>query len=371
MRDMSFRLGLKESFSLNGEKDLFNKNRAAVNDFLNSLIRAMTLVLLAIMGIMTLVSFSFNYVGPYKKVYLFFLFLDCFVAVFTRVFKKFSERHPLVFIYFFFVGFLAFTLCANFSSRELKEYVSAICAVFIIPVLILDRSYRVNIFTGLAYAVCLWLSYKCKGLEMFKNDIVNLTMWYIAGIFVGKSIRVSRLRGFDTERILTIERNTDSLTKLANRRKLFEYLRRGNESALMRPTGMFMIDIDKFKQYNDHYGHRAGDICLGIIGKCFEDFGQKNKLKFFRYGGEEFCALCWTKDYMELAACAEDLLQAVRDLKILFNIDGTASGVVTISLGYAAFDRDDGEYNFENMIKVTDAALYSAKSHGRNCARGA
>lgn len=368
---MSFRLGFKESFSLNGEKELFDNNRAAVNEFLNSLVRAMTVIMLLLMGVMTVFSYSFNYIGPYKKVYISFLVFAGFMAVFVRVFKKLSERRPLIFIYLFFVLFLAFTLCANFSAVAVKEYVSAICAVFIIPVLMLDRSYRVNVFTTLAYAICLWLSYKCKGVEMFKNDIVNLTMWYLAGIFVGKSVRVSRLKGFDTERILTIERNTDSLTKLANRRKLFEYLRRGNESVLMRPTGMFMIDIDKFKQYNDHYGHRAGDICLGIIGKCFEDFGKKHNLKFFRYGGEEFCALCWTKDYMELGACAEDLLQAVRDLKILFNIDGAASGVVTISLGYAFFDRDAADYNFEGMIKITDAALYSAKSHGRNCARGA
>ena len=94
-------------------------------------------------------------------------------------------------------------------------------------------------------------------------------------------------------------------------------------------------------------------------------------MKFFRYGGEEFCGLCWSMDYLELAHCAEELLQAVRDLRILFNIDGSSNGVVTISIGYAAFDREESDYNFETMIKVTDAALYSAKAHGRNCARGA
>ncbi|MBR5965527.1 MAG: GGDEF domain-containing protein [Treponema sp.] len=358
-------------FFVKDEKELFKNNLEPVNEFRNLVIHAVTLILMALLGIMTVVTQQYALSEAHKKVYIFFFLGTVALFVFFKIFTIFSRKHSLFFSYFFFTMYLAFTLCANYLSGQIKEYVSAICAVFMFPVLILDRTYRVNTFATVAMAICLVLSYKFKTAALFANDCINLFMYYFAGMAVGRSVRLSRLRGFDTERILTVERNTDSLTKLANRRKLFEYLRRGDENSMLRPTGMFMIDIDKFKQYNDHYGHRAGDICLGLVGKCFAEFGEKNKVKFFRYGGEEFCGLCWTKDYMELASCAEDLLQAVRDLRILFNIDGTSSGIVTISVGYASFERDDKVFNFENMIKITDAALYSAKSHGRNCARGA
>ncbi|MBR5097548.1 MAG: GGDEF domain-containing protein [Treponema sp.] len=358
-------------FIVNDEKDLFDSNSEPVNDFRNTVVHAVTMILLALLAVMTVITQHFALSEAHKKVYLVFFSITLLLYLIIKIFPLFTRKHTLFFTYLFFVIFLAFTLSANYFSGQQKEYVSAICAVFIFPVLILDRTYRVNIFTSIALAICMFLSYKFKNMSLFTNDSINLLMYYFAGITVGRSVRLSRLRGYDTERILTTERNTDSLTKLANRRKLFEYLRRGDENTMLRPTGMFMIDIDKFKQYNDHYGHRAGDICLGLVGKCFAEFGERNKMKFFRYGGEEFCGLCWTKDYMELASCAEDLLQAVRDLRILFNLDGTSSGVVTISIGYAAFPREEDSCNFETMIKITDAALYSAKSHGRICARGA
>ncbi|MCR5047018.1 MAG: GGDEF domain-containing protein [Treponema sp.] len=364
-------MNLVDFLLFRGEKELIANNREPVKVYLNSILFAAAAIFVILVGGMTFVSFKLNYNDSYKQAYSFFFVVGALYLIVYRVFRKFVKKHPLPFVYAFFFIFFCFTIRANFSSVNPQEYVSAVCAMFMIPLLILDRSFRINAFVTLLLLSSLFISYKFKGPGFVERDAVNIIVYYVAGIVLGKSVRINRLKGFDAERVLTIERNTDSLTKLDNRRKLFEYLRRGNESVLMRPTGMFMIDIDKFKQYNDHYGHRAGDICLGIIGNCFAEFGKKNNMKFFRYGGEEFCALCWTKDYLELAACAEDLLQAIRDLRILFNVDGTSSGVVTISLGFSYFDRNENDYNFETMIKVSDAALYSAKSHGRNCARGA
>lgn len=357
-------------FFLTGEKELFKNNFQAVEDYSSTVIPVISAILGIIVGGLTIVSFKLSFGVVLKKVYLAFFVINLLYFALFCLFKKFIKNCAVPFVYLFFAFYLAFALLVSYANGFKQEYVTVICVVFIIPILLLDRSYRVTIFTTASLFVSLYISYSKKPAGIFSQDVVNLLVYYFAGMVMGRSVRLSRLKGYDTERVLTIERNTDSLTKLANRRKLFEYLRRGNESLLMRPTGMFMIDIDNFKKYNDHYGHRAGDICLGLIGKCFNEFGEKRKMKFFRYGGEEFCGLCWSMDYMELAACAEELLQAVRDLRILFNIDGANSGVVTISIGYAYFPREDNAYNFETMIKVTDSALYSAKAHGRNCARG-
>ena len=166
--------------------------------------------------------------------------------------------------------------------------------------------------------------------------------------------------------------STDMMTHLKLKYFFYNTLTDKLDNALANDgkLSIIMFDIDFFKRFNDTYGHACGDYVLITVAKIIKSSIRGQDMAA-RYGGEEFCALCWTKDYMELAACAEALLQAVRDLRILFNIDGTSSGVVTISVGYAYFDSKKEDYNFESMIKVSDAALYSAKAHGRNCARGA
>lgn len=362
---------LRELFFSLDEKELFNQNREAVNEFLITVTRVAAVILGILLAALTVLAFGFNYTNSYKKVYLTFFFLDALVYSISKVFKNFYKRHPVVLVYIFFAIYLCFAISANFAYETDQSYVSVVVAIFMIPLLLLDRTWRVNALVGVALAISAFFSFKFKDRQVVSSDMVNLCVYAFAGIVMGKSIRMNRLKGFDASRVLMVERNTDSLTRLPNRRKLFEHLKMGVGSLLLRPTGMFMIDIDHFKQYNDHFGHRAGDICLGAIGQCFADFGEKHKIKIFRYGGEEFCALCWSKSYEELGEAAEELLQAVRDLRVEFKVDENPSGVVTISLGWAVFDQNDMNYDFEKMIKTTDAALYKAKSGGRNRACGA
>lgn len=364
-------MSVRELFFSSNEKELFKQNREAVNEFLISVTRVAAVILGILMAFLAFISFRFGYTDSYKRVYLLFFALDAFIFSLSFVFKGFYKKHPVILVYIFFFLYICFAISANFSYETDQEYVSAVVVVFMIPLLLLDRSWRVNLLVCLAVAASAFFSVKFKDRHFVASDLVNLSLYAFAGIVMGKSVRMNRLHGFDAQRVLTVERNTDSLTKLPNRRKLFEHLRNGINSLLMRPTGMFMMDIDHFKQFNDHYGHRSGDICLGEIGHCFAEFGEKHKIKIFRYGGEEFCALCWSKDYKELGEAAEELLEAVRALQIKFDVPENPLGIVTISLGYAGFDQNNMNYDFENMIKVTDGALYKAKSDGRNCARGA
>lgn len=360
-----------EFFYSRAEKDLFSKNREAVDKFLFYVTRVATVILEILMGVMIFVANSFDYTSEYKKIYLIIFILDALFLFSLFIFKRFLSKHPIVCVYLFFTLYFCFSIVANYSNDKVQEYVSVVVALFMIPLLILDRTWRVNLFVGAALACSLFFSHRLKSDDFFRADIINLILYTFAGLVMGKSMRLNRLRGFDAERTLTMERNTDSLTNLPNRRKLFEHLRMGINSLLTRPTGMFMIDIDHFKLYNDNFGHRSGDICLGVIGHCFADFGEKNQIKFFRYGGEEFCALCWSKNYEQLGDAAEKLLQEVRELSIDFKVPENESGIVTISLGFAAFDQTAMEYDFERMIKVADGALYKAKEEGRNRACGA
>lgn len=158
----------------------------------------------------------------------------------------------------------------------------------------------------------------------------------------------------------------DGLTGVANRRRFDEVIE--NEWRRCRrdqvPLGLLMIDIDHFKDFNDHYGHQAGDECLKQIAQTLMDgFGRGSDL-VARYGGEEFVCLMPESDLSGAIAKAESLRLAVEGLNILLEHSATAAHV-TISIGVAAHIPDE-EGKPNTLIAEADEALYRAKHQGRN-----
>ena len=125
-----------------------------------------------------------------------------------------------------------------------------------------------------------------------------------------------------------------------------------------------MIDVDFFKQYNDRYGHQAGDDCLRQVAKTIKSCLQRPADLVARYGGEEFaCVLAETglDDAMKLAAAIE---QAVRGLA-LPHATSTVAPVVSVSVGVATRQRDGAPFLAADLLRLADAELYQAKQAGR------
>jgi len=155
----------------------------------------------------------------------------------------------------------------------------------------------------------------------------------------------------------------DSLTSLLNRKTFethFDKLRQRNESpATGEPSWLALIDIDRFKSINDGYGHLFGDEVLLLVSQLMKrSFRGADQL--FRFGGEEFVVL--------LERASEPGAQIVLE-RLRTTIEEYAFpqvGQVTISVGYTRIDRRDVS---TTCIERADAALYYAKSHGRNNVR--
>jgi diguanylate cyclase (GGDEF)-like protein len=158
----------------------------------------------------------------------------------------------------------------------------------------------------------------------------------------------------------------DSLTGLANRRGLDEYLESlrkvdaWNSSAI----SVFMIDIDFFKAYNDRYGHLAGDAMLEHIGGLFLNAIRGLRGMAARYGGDEFLIIIPDMDRKAAEATAESLLSAVRALG---RPQGSPEGDIgiAVSIGVAA-SNPTAVCRPESLFKRADKALYEAKRQGRN-----
>lgn len=158
----------------------------------------------------------------------------------------------------------------------------------------------------------------------------------------------------------------DGLTRIANRRKLEEHMTQ--EWRRMRrakkPLSLIMADIDYFKNYNDRYGHQAGDDCLKAVARVLAEHCSRPGDMAARYGGEEFTLVLSDTDLEGAASLAEQIRHAVEALNIRHE-DSIAGDHVTVSFGIASAVPNHG-FTIEDLLLAADRSLFDAKKHGRN-----
>ena len=155
----------------------------------------------------------------------------------------------------------------------------------------------------------------------------------------------------------------DRLTGVANRQALLAHLYAELERASRyeRPLCVAFIDIDNFKSINDMYGHAAGDVILRGVAQTISENLRSSDL-IGRYGGEEFMLILTETNVEEGAALSEKLRTLVERAR--YPIQGNTAMTVTISVGVAGGLGQ--RLRLENLVRDADAAMYSAKSLGRN-----
>ena len=158
----------------------------------------------------------------------------------------------------------------------------------------------------------------------------------------------------------------DPLTALPNRRHIDEAI--GTEfrraQRLQLPLGILMLDIDRFKAFNDTYGHPAGDACIRAVATAIKAVLRRPTDLAGRYGGEEFAVLLPNTDDAGVAVTGERIRRAVQDLGLAHT--GSEFGIVTLSIGAAAIMPPIGDIGPAAFLEAADAALYAAKRAGRN-----
>jgi diguanylate cyclase (GGDEF)-like protein len=140
-------------------------------------------------------------------------------------------------------------------------------------------------------------------------------------------------------------------------------LLRGQRSK--QPLSLIMLDVDHFKDYNDHYGHLTGDGCLQHVATAITESVKRAQDMVCRFGGEEFVVLLPETDQQGAEVLAEKIRKTVEDLAIA-HTKSSAAECVTISLGIASLNPADNS-SPRDLIQIADDALYKAKNNGRNC----
>ena len=158
--------------------------------------------------------------------------------------------------------------------------------------------------------------------------------------------------------------NYDTLTGLFNRRSMNEFFAETQLQLAQSDKSLFLIvlDIDFFKQYNDIYGHVAGDKCLIEVARCIEESLRKASDAAFRLGGEEFVVLAVCDSMENAVSISRRIQKALSDLR-LRHTGSSVSDRITLSQGIARWQPG---MPLETLLELADKALYQAKRDGRN-----
>ncbi|MEM8674164.1 MAG: GGDEF domain-containing protein [Cyanobacteria bacterium P01_G01_bin.67] len=147
----------------------------------------------------------------------------------------------------------------------------------------------------------------------------------------------------------------DPLTGIANRRYLERNLEQEYKNSLRHShnLGLLMIDLDRFKLYNDHFGHQAGDQLLIEITLAFKEVLRRPKDMLFRYGGEELICLLPNTSVAGVTQVGHKLLTTARNC------------CVTVSIGAICANASKLE-SPQQLLEIADQAMYQAKNQGRD-----
>lgn len=172
--------------------------------------------------------------------------------------------------------------------------------------------------------------------------------------------------------------NIDGLTGIANRRLFDSTLKRDVERCAEQMTtlSLLLIDVDFFKQYNDAYGHVAGDAALQKIADTLTNSCLGSDDLVARYGGEEFAVILPNTRLDELHAIAARIIRNFKFLDIPHQASDYDSKL-TVSIGMACMEMDPPRQDAAlhssdsalSLVQQADKALYRAKASGRNCAK--
>jgi diguanylate cyclase (GGDEF)-like protein len=205
-----------------------------------------------------------------------------------------------------------------------------------------------------------------RDLDAIVSD--NLKLQAYAAEVERTNDTLTRIRRQLEEKNRLLERLSalDTLTGIANRGRFDAVLRQEWRRAIRdeSPLSLVFCDIDHFKDFNDTYGHQAGDECLVRVAQAMDEALNRPADVAARYGGEEFVGLLVDTEREGARTLAERIRSRVEGLRIEHR-SSTVAPVLTVSLGTATV-RPRATERPEDLVELADRALYAAKEGGRN-----
>jgi len=305
----------------------------------------------------------------YLAAALFALILG-FVIKFKDSRRKQGEKIKNGFIYALIIAYYANAIFfgiylgvwANLGKLAVSFMVILLCAL-----VLLNTSPILNLcLTISAMLLFMAATIFVKAPQDWSLDVTNALFAGIVGLFINWRVTMYRMSMLTAAIKLEAESTTDTLTGLKNRRDFTQTFQRFISN--YRQSDIYLciaiLDIDFFKNYNDHYGHPQGDECLRSIGAMLNQLRDIIGVYTARVGGEEFAMIWFDREASNANNVASLVNQMVRNLNIPHEKSSIAP-YVTVSLGIH-ITLCSASKDMQTLYDLADKALYTAKSEGRN-----
>lgn len=317
------------------------------------------------------------------------------MVIFLAIFTKMAADVPKnlsriiatgnVFIFFILAWCGGISLLDQFSNGQVIVYIMAVVSIAITPYFEPGSLFIIYLIVHVLFIAA--LPYFQNSTRVLFANIINsstfvLMSWAISymryknqvEVFINNKIilqkndelRAVNIQLQEANRRLEIMSMTDGLTGVINRLS-FENMLREEWDRCKRhkiPLSLIMVDIDYFKEYNDNYGHQAGDFCVKLVADVLSSCAKRSSDKVGRYGGDEFLVLLPHTDNDGAFHLAEQMRKEVEQNSVA-HLYSAVSDRITISLGVNTTIPSD-ESSVDEFINNTDKALYIAKKN-RNC----
>jgi len=314
-------------------------------------LRLMSLIMLFPVFLSLFVKAVFDTPQEYKKENR---YLDSIIIIFTLLYGysffdyyKASELTSLIYLYFLVV-MLSVGISIHKKGNPLAKYflTAHITYIFftLIAILFYNNLLPYNEITSHAVAIG-----------------ILLEAFLLGGLV---SYRIKLLEEDNLEKEILIF--TDAMTGLYNKHYFNEYFDKQLriQHRLQGNLVLMIIDIDYFKQYNDHYGHLAGDHALITVAKEIRKSLHRASDMTFRIGGEEFAVICMPNTLQDAVKLAETIRQNVSNAKVE-HCTSSICEHVSVSIGLHLVTPED-KSKANSVYQLADQALYQAKAEGRN-----
>jgi len=194
------------------------------------------------------------------------------------------------------------------------------------------------------------------GLHSYEHSVLSLGFLIILLISLSGLVASERLASLAVK---------DGLTGLFNQTYIQARLQEEVSRAerYLHPLSLIMIDLDDFKSFNDKYGHVSGDRALRAISELLQEIIRASDV-LGRYGGEEFLIILPQTACLDAAAAAERVRRRVSEHP--FKITGRGDEISRFTISLGVYSCSEGVHSVDDIINMTDAALYRAKRQGKN-----
>jgi len=356
-------------------------------------------LIIALEVLMLVVHYLMHRENLFEKPYIYYgsmyvlllLFMIGFLAAFMRLgadVAKNSSRIRAVgtlFIGFVLLWCAGISLLDQLSNGQVIVYTIAVISIAIMPVIKPHVLFFVYFVVHVLFLIA--MPYFQESKQLIYGNSVNSTAFVVIACAIAYMRYQKQVEDFINKKTI-LQKNeelkrinkqlqeanqklemiskTDGLTGITNRLSFESVLRDEWDNCMQHstPLSLIMIDIDYFKEYNDHYGHPAGDRCIKLIANLLTMYAKDPTYKVARYGGDELIIVLPYTDKEKAWNLAEQIRKGVEE-KALPHMYSEAAKHVTISLGVNTVVPSDN-VSIEEFIRNTDQALYKAKER-RNC----